>query len=628
MQSTVAMLQERLAEAEARLWESSLENSDALLPPALLRAAMRQARTERCDEKRSLGDQHRRDISYLQGPAPPASTRSGQSPRHPVVHRPLSASVGTGADFGGLPAVPPKSARATVRRPLPSARRPGAPTNRTDVLAVEEMLDRRLRSDGETVLAFDAAFESIIEQVQSHCTERGELLARVREWLLQHVWWLESQLRTAQQQAHRASEQRETAVTELESLRVALGDDADGHKRASMGPGGGRKRSSSMRRTVAAAKPDGIGIGLPSASGAAGDDDLQRVLGVERDKGHLTDDAVLAHFGELSSSDCSSLLDDLVTQVGAQWDSSVLTRMVASCLAHLPADELTDLMRAAVLDSSSGRTDNRRRLAMGTAMDALHSASASEAREVLIASVATWPPSEIIDFVCELHKSLSDASRVQLITTLEPQLGDDECEFLAAACAHEKVLAHRATQTEEEQLGVSGDWRRVLDSFLKLEEGARLNMLQMLGSQGSLSAHEIALCAKIGGEARLEAKADRRKVHGGGDRSSNGNSGGEISSKGKSAGDADDDEEEGEEEAAHLLKRSHAAPSASSKAGVWGSSLDWNQLGNGSIKSPLAPRAIGVSRASKTSKDATGEPMEVPAPNFAPVSNAGAQGES
>jgi len=227
----------------------------------------------------------------------------------------------------------------------PPARRPGAPTNRTDVKAVEEMLDRRLRSDGETVLAFDAAFESIIEQVQSHCTERGELLARIREWLLQHVWWVESQLRTAQQQAHRASEQRETAVTELESLRDALGDDADGHKRASMlaSPGGGRRRSSSMRRTVAAVKLDGIGVGLSSASGASGDDDLQRVLGVEKDKSHITDDAVLAHFGELSSSDCSSLLDHLVAQVGAQWDSSLLTRMLASCLAHLPADELTDL---------------------------------------------------------------------------------------------------------------------------------------------------------------------------------------------------------------------------------------------------------------------------------------------
>jgi len=404
-----------------------------------------------------------------------------------------------------------------------------------------------------------------------------------------------------------------------------------------------------MRRTVAAVKLDGIGVGLSSASGASGDDDLQRVLGVEKDKSHITDDAVLAHFGELSSSDCSSLLDHLVAQVGAQWDSSLLTRMLASCLAHLPADELTDLMRAAVLDSSSGRTDNRRRLAMGTAMDALHSASASEAREVLIASVATWPPSEIIDFVCELHKSLSDASRVQLITTLEPQLGDDECEFLAAACAHEKVLAHRATQTEEEQLGEHGDWRRVLDSFLKLEEGARLNMLQMLGSQGSLSAHEIALCAKIGGEDRSEARADRGKVYGGGDRSSNGNRGGEISSKGNSAGDADDEEEE---EAAHLLKRS--APSASSNSRVSRGAIkkllapdpqrrlggeggaaqlqespclagtNLSQLPNGSIKSPRAPRAIDVIRARKTSTDATGEPVEVPAPYFAPVSEAAA----
>ena len=49
---------------------------------------------------------------------------------------------------------------------------------------------------------FDAALEAVIAQVGSQCAERGELLERVRAWLVQHIWWQESELRAAKQAAH------------------------------------------------------------------------------------------------------------------------------------------------------------------------------------------------------------------------------------------------------------------------------------------------------------------------------------------------------------------------------------------------------------------------------------------
>ena len=62
---------------------------------------------------------------------------------------------------------------------------------------------------------------------------------------------------------------------------------------------------------------------------------------------------------------------------------------------------------------------------------------------------------------------------------LEPHFGDDECEFLAAACARERLLTHVASQTEVAGSG----WPRVLAEYVELDQGARLKMLHTLNQQ-------------------------------------------------------------------------------------------------------------------------------------------------
>jgi hypothetical protein len=93
--------------------------------------------------------------------------------------------------------------------------------------------------------------------------------------------------------------------------------------------------------------------------------------------------------------------------------------------------------------------------------------------------VSGWPPSESISLCCALHAALKVPSRVQLVIALEPQLGEDECDFLAAACAREKAVAHAGTQTAWN--GAQGaaasrrsDWRSVFDSYQRLDEAARV----------------------------------------------------------------------------------------------------------------------------------------------------------
>ena len=152
----------RLYQAEERLWEISLnpESADMLLPPSILHAAMREAQKHHRAEPplpRTLSPRHQRQqqIGHLQL----ANVKPPHEPRPPAARRSLALA------------------------------------SRADVLATEAALDRRVAAEGETVAAFDAAFEALVEQVRAQCVERGELLGRVRSWLLRHVWWQEHELR-------------------------------------------------------------------------------------------------------------------------------------------------------------------------------------------------------------------------------------------------------------------------------------------------------------------------------------------------------------------------------------------------------------------------------------------------
>ena len=192
----VDALEKRLFEAEAQLWELSLEKEvpDMLLPPAVLRATFGDALSQpqpQIAKRKVPPKSFKSDISYL---------HEGSPRNRP---RPTSASVTAAATPAGhaqpVPA-PPSAARLfapmTAR---PSSGRAVAPPSRADVHTVARALDERVKSEGETVPVFDAAFEAVIGQVQAGCTDRGALLSRIRGWMLQHVWWQEAQLRSAKQ---------------------------------------------------------------------------------------------------------------------------------------------------------------------------------------------------------------------------------------------------------------------------------------------------------------------------------------------------------------------------------------------------------------------------------------------
>ena len=106
-------------------------------------------------------------------------------------------------------------------------------------------------------------------------------------------------------------------------------------------------------------------------------------------------------------------------------------------------------------------------------------------------------------------------ARIDLVTQLEPQFGEDECLFLAAACAKEKRVTNVAIQTQP--LGVGGGWSAVLDDFLSLEPGARLKLLHSIPTRGGNPApREVAAYAKLAGLSGASAGEDRGERGGGG----------------------------------------------------------------------------------------------------------------
>ena len=209
----------RLAQAESALWEKSLEGDqpDMMLPPMLLQATMRAARA----------DMERSPRSIPLRPSGPKSARLQQASLQPR---------------------PPTSAR----------RRDGKSDARSDVQRIVSALDARVRAEGESALAFDMAFEAAIAQVREHCVERGELLSRVREWLLRHVWWLESEVRQARHEAHRAAERADGLMEQMDRLASTIDDEHKHMAAESFKSDGGssvnsvRNAVSSRRRTLGA----------------------------------------------------------------------------------------------------------------------------------------------------------------------------------------------------------------------------------------------------------------------------------------------------------------------------------------------------------------------------------------
>ena len=271
------------------------------------------------------------------------------------------------------------------------------PTDRADVLALKAALDRRLKDEGETVSAFDCAFEALVEQVRAGCNERGELLARIRDWQLRHIWWQELELRRARQEAHQAAEQCEQLLAELDELREgavegdAQGDGAQGNRVTldvpASGTGGGSDSFQPKRASRSSV--------YKRPSMAAG------VLRVEAD---VDDDAVLEHTASLTDEEVSDLCAKLIEQIGSRRGPDVLATVLSSCVDHMPEEELTDLLQGAVISS-------RRRVAMTAALQTLQRISPEESLDVVRLAVSQWPAAQLISLACALHKELAPEVR-------------------------------------------------------------------------------------------------------------------------------------------------------------------------------------------------------------------------
>lgn len=361
-------LEERLYAAEAQLWELALdEQRDMLLPPSLLQATIGDALAERKWRVKS-------DTSYLHN-RPRAPARGGGAPRRPSPR--AQSARPSASQRGGIPlplpppsVVPPPSAAppaaaavavgqqqqqphgaraASPRHTLggdgsgggsatmpPSRHRRLAPPSRADVHAIEAALNRRLRSEGETMAAYDAALEGVIEQVGAACIDRGHLLGRIRQWLLQHVWWQEGEVRRARQEAHLAAERAEALEQELEELRQQLSRAPN--PRTSMAP---NPRTSISR-------PNDAPPRRLSYEARASRERSVAAAAAAADPGEIVShESVLSYVDGLPGNDVAQLLDRLVDQLANNTDPSegLLTSIVVTALSQLPTTEIADAMR-------------------------------------------------------------------------------------------------------------------------------------------------------------------------------------------------------------------------------------------------------------------------------------------
>ena len=539
-------LENRLFEAEAQLWELSLEKEvpDMLLPPAVLRATFGDAlmQPQPKTRKKVPPKVFSSDVSYLHEGSPRSRPR------------PSSATLATSAKGATVP-MPPSTRPPVSARP--SSGRPAPPPSRADVHAVQSALERRLKTEGETVPVFDAALEALIGQVKAGCADRGALLNRVRTWMLQHVWWQESELRAARHAEERALERINELQDEIElmmrepggwprcphlprstthtlpAFATAHGSNttrtwhftstahtlpavAHGPRRTlyphlplhhhgahtarslssasvhssqararALCVGAGRRRASTSGRRASTDKGrlDAVEANFRAGQVAHGGSSSSRASKEPVDLDDLDDEAVLDYFNELVEPDAASLLDRLMDNLANLPDSNLLGGVLKSVLAVLgvehgyPPDDLarrlitlTQGLRKAV----SEYTPNVAGPSVQAVLQGLHGAAPMEALAVVKDETSRWPAKQIIALAKALHLALDGHQRLALVTALEPQFLDEECEFLAAACAREKTLVTVATQTGDQPAGSKGvDWPRIMQEYLELDQGQR-----------------------------------------------------------------------------------------------------------------------------------------------------------
>ena len=113
------LLEDRLAKAEAQLWELSLtgEQPDALLPPALLQAALSDVRNGK-QKKRLPYQPGSSDISYLHEQSSPRARPNAS--RRPHSARSAESGLGslTASVAAPLSARPATNAAATINLPV------------------------------------------------------------------------------------------------------------------------------------------------------------------------------------------------------------------------------------------------------------------------------------------------------------------------------------------------------------------------------------------------------------------------------------------------------------------------------------------------------------------------------
>ena len=188
---------------------------------------------------------------------------------------------------------------------------------------------------------YDAAFESLIGQVKAGCTERGALLARLRSWMVQHMWWQERELRSARKAAQMASERAAAAGEELERALRAMPRQ---HRNA--GSTLAERRASaefniqlSVLESPAGSPNRGPGEAGVATGGAA--------------SGGLTEGMILAFFDELDEPGAAALLGRLLTQLANVPGSNLLNGAFVSCLSQLHTIDLCASLRDTMTSMAS-----------------------------------------------------------------------------------------------------------------------------------------------------------------------------------------------------------------------------------------------------------------------------------
>ena len=516
--STAALLAstaEQLRVAEERLWEMSVKGEgDMLLPPALLKAALAEAR-----EARKGGGRRQ-----LFGSTPTQS---------PPFVLPRAAGVG-GGPVSFAPSTPARPARPISARATQSPRRGGGVNtvvdargtrpslvagSRADALVLARQLDAELDAHGELLSVFDGALDALVQQVGAHCAERGALLNRVRTWLLRHIWWLERQWEQSREEirgeTQRANEMEERA--RLAEARMAAA--------APGGGGGGGARGASWRRApmfLSHERRSNSSLNASAVESQRGSKNAGRAaskaVGRPGSKAGgqaqaLSHPELLQHFGDMERNEavealCGVVEDltDLEEEEDKQLRSDVaeellrnmnddeqvmrrLQRRASSVLPLLPSSllpapcSLLQVMRL-LQRCASSRGPERQGAVMRALMELL-SSDKVQAASVIKDCLQQWGNDEIVRLIQSLHGSMDVSKRAEIWETIGPSLTDDEKITLRPAVMSVE-RCDVGSQTEEAAVG----WAKVLREFTELGPGQRLKMLEMLTMQEKWSEAE------------------------------------------------------------------------------------------------------------------------------------------